>query len=401
MSRPLRALIIEDSEDDAILTARELRRGGYDVVSERVDTPGAMADALIQRQWDVVIADYAMPRFSGLDALEVLKQSGQDLPFIIVSGTIGEDIAVEAMQRGAHDYLMKGKLARLTPAVERELREAEGRRQRRQAEVDLRKAHDELEQRVEERTHELARANGELEQKRTEMEQLLYTVSHDLKSPLVTIQGFLDYLIRDAEAGRLDRLLTHAQRIQNAAARMVRLIDDLLSFSRIGRITSPPTAIRLTELAREVVGNHTHALTKGAISVAIQDDMPTIVGDKHRIQQVFDNLLVNAIKYGSGAAQPRIEIGARNSGGEVVAFVKDNGKGIAPDFHDRIFDLFQRLEQGGDGVGVGLAIVKKIVQVHGGRVWVESAEGAGATFWLAFPRKMAHHEDTEARREES
>ncbi|HVP13005.1 MAG TPA: hybrid sensor histidine kinase/response regulator [Phycisphaerae bacterium] len=389
MSKPLNALIIEDSEDDAILTVRELRHGGFDVVSERVDTAAAMEAALARRPWDVVIADYAMPHFSGLDALKVLRESGQDLPFIIVSGTIGEDIAVEAMQNGAHDYLMKGKLARLFPAVERELREAEERRQRRQAEQDLRRAHDELDVRVKERTRELAQANAELEQRRAEMEQLLYTVSHDLKSPLVTIQGFLDYLVRDVQAGRQDRVLSHSQRIQNAAARMVRLIDDLLSFSRIGRMTDKSVPIGLTELAREVAGSHAQELASGRIAVTIQDDMPSIMGEKHRIQQVFDNLLVNAIKYGSSAAEPRIEIGARQDGTEIHAFVKDNGKGIAPEFHERIFDLFQRLDQDKDGVGVGLAIVKKIVQVHGGRVWVESDEGRGATFWLAFPRTTA------------
>ena len=127
--------------------------------------------------------------------------------------------------------------------------------------------------------------------------------------------------------------------------------------------------------------------------------MPTVVGDRERVYQVFDNLLVNAIKYGSNASEPRIEFAARQVGGEILALVRDNGKGIAPEYHEQIFKLFHRLDQDKGGVGVGLAIVKRIVELHGGRVWVESRPGEGATFWLALPkREETHHGDTEARR---
>jgi len=154
--------MIEDSEDDALLLMRELRRGNYYPTFERVDTPEAMKSALENKTWDVVIADYVMPRFSGLDALSLLHRSGLDLPFIIVSGKIGEDIAVEAMRAGAHDYFLKGNLGRLIPAIERELREAKVRHERKMAEEELRRAHDELERIVVERTAELVTANEEL-----------------------------------------------------------------------------------------------------------------------------------------------------------------------------------------------------------------------------------------------
>src|SRR3990172_4461328 len=137
MSKPLCLLIIEDSEDDALLLLRELRRGGYGPVFERVETPEAMRSALEKKQWDLVISDYVMPRFSGTAALELLKESGLDLPFIIVSGNIGEDTAVEAMKAGVHDYIIKGNLTRLVPAVERELHEAESRRERKHMEKSI------------------------------------------------------------------------------------------------------------------------------------------------------------------------------------------------------------------------------------------------------------------------
>ena len=137
MTKTLHCLIVDDSEDDALLLVAELQRGGYDVPFERVETAEAMRAALDRQPWDVILSDYQMPRFSGLAALELLQASGQDLPFIIVSGTIGEEVAVAMMKAGAHDYIIKGKQARLMPAVERELRDAAGRREHKRAEEAL------------------------------------------------------------------------------------------------------------------------------------------------------------------------------------------------------------------------------------------------------------------------
>jgi PAS domain S-box-containing protein len=164
MSRKLRILAIEDSEDDVFLLIRELKIVGYEPELERVDTAEAMKSAIARQKWDVIISDYIMPQFSGLHALDTLKQSGLDIPFIIVSGKIGEDTAVEAMKAGAHDYIVKGNLARLVPAVEREIREAETRRARRLAEKELKRYQEHLEELVANRTTELKRANEHLQQ---------------------------------------------------------------------------------------------------------------------------------------------------------------------------------------------------------------------------------------------
>lgn len=176
-SRLLRVLFVEDSLADAFLLERALTRGGFRVVSDRVDTAEDMNRALEQREWDLVLADHSMPGFSSTQALEILKSQRLDLPFIIVSGHIEEDIAVFAMNSGAHDYIMKDRLARLVPAVEREVREAEVRRARAKSEEELRRAHEELESRVEERTAELKEAYQKLrdvfeERKRLETELL-------------------------------------------------------------------------------------------------------------------------------------------------------------------------------------------------------------------------------------
>jgi signal transduction histidine kinase len=176
-SRLLRVLFVEDSLTDAFLLERALTKGGFRVVCERVDTAGEMSRALDEREWDLVLCDHSMPQFSSPEALQLLKQKKFDLPFIIVSGHIEEDMAITAMDSGAHDYIMKDRLARLVPAVERELREAEVRRARAKSEEDLRRAHEELELRVEQRTAALKETNQKLrnvleERKRLENELL-------------------------------------------------------------------------------------------------------------------------------------------------------------------------------------------------------------------------------------
>jgi len=146
MKQPLRTLLVEDSDDDALLLLRQLKRTGYDLISERVDSAEDLVRVLDKQSWDVVISDYAMPGFSGLDALRIVQERGLDIPFILVSGQIGEDMAVAAMKAGAHDYLMKDKLARLVPAVERELREADVRRARKRADLALRESEERFRQ---------------------------------------------------------------------------------------------------------------------------------------------------------------------------------------------------------------------------------------------------------------
>lgn len=197
MSKSLRVLNIEDSESDALLLLHELRKGGYEPEFMKVDTSDEMKTALKGNIWDVVISDYVMPGFSGLDALKLLKESGLDLPFIIVSGKIGEDIAVGAMKAGAHDYIVKGNLARLVPAIERELRDAETRRQRRKADEALLRAYEQLETKVKERTAELSEANDALKNEiaqRTiaekEREKLIGELRHAL-AEVKTLSGLL------------------------------------------------------------------------------------------------------------------------------------------------------------------------------------------------------------------
>jgi signal transduction histidine kinase len=232
------------------------------------------------------------------------------------------------------------------------------------------------------------RTEEELVAKNSELERFTYTVSHDLKSPLITITGFLSFLEADALAGNHDRVRKDADRIRSAAESMARLLDELLELSRVGRLISEPQEVPLVELAEQVRALLTGALEKRGVEFVISSELPTVSGDRTRLLQVFQNLVDNAIKFMGEQEAPRIEIGVRqDDGSEVIVCVQDNGLGIEASFHDKVFDLFERLEgRSGIGSGVGLALVKRIVEVHGGRVWVESqGKGRGATFCMTLP----------------
>ena len=393
MVTPLRVLIVEDSEDDAFLMLRELRKGGYEPLAERVETAAAMEKALAAGQWDMIISDYVLPRFSGLAALHILKQSGQDLPFIVISGNIGEDIAVGAMKAGAHDYILKGNLTRLVPAVERELREAVVRRKRRQAEEALQRSYEELEQRVRERTEELSaskleleRLVGELERSNRELEQFAYVASHDLQEPLRMVSSFMQLLERRFEHQLDDKARQYISYALEGAQRMSQLISDLLMFSRVGRGTWNPAPVNLNELFSQIRSNCRTTLEEtGAVITC--DELPVVQGEPSQLNQLLQNLLVNAVKFRKQDVTPEVHVSATRQGKSWLLAVRDNGIGIAPEQHQRIFVIFQRLHsrQKYNGTGIGLAVCQRIVEFHGGRIWVESEPGKGSTFFFNLP----------------
>ena len=232
----------------------------------------------------------------------------------------------------------------------------------------------------------------ELERKNTELERFTYTVSHDLKSPLITVRGFLGSIEKDVKDGRFDRLGTDVQRILNATGRMQKLLDELLNLSRIGRIVNPPERVAFGDLAREAMDLVRGRLDAARVRVEIEEDLPDVFGDRSRLVQVLQNLLDNAAKFVGEQTVPRIVIGSRPSAsdGRPVFFVKDNGMGVAAANVERMVGLFEKLDPQSVGTGVGLAIVKRIIEVHGGRLWVESKGlGKGTTVCFTLPTRGA------------
>jgi len=230
----------------------------------------------------------------------------------------------------------------------------------------------------------------ELEARSAEMERFTYTVSHDLKSPLITIQGFLGLLEKDAMAGDIERMRTDTTYIQAAAATMQRLLNELLELSRIGRVVNPLTEVSLSALSQEAVTLVAGQITARGVQVHVAPDLPVVVGDRLRLLEVLQNLLDNAVKFMGSQPQPWINVGVRREGEETICYVCDNGVGIEPRYHEKVFGLFERLDASGDGTGIGLTLVKRIIEVHGGRIWVESAgQGHGSTFCFTLPYQGA------------
>ncbi|MDX1377310.1 MAG: ATP-binding protein [Anaerolineales bacterium] len=233
---------------------------------------------------------------------------------------------------------------------------------------------------------ERERLIDELESKNQELEHFTYTVSHDLKSPLVTINGFLGYLENDAVSGNMERLRKDIQRIQEAVQKMQKLLNELLELSRIGRMMNPPETIPFDDLALEAIEIVQGGLKERGVTVHIAPNLPSVHVDKPRLVEVLQNLIDNAAKYMGDQKNPQVEIGQQgDEDDKPIFFVKDNGMGIPNEHYDRIFGLFNKLDAKSEGTGVGLALVKRIVEVHGGRIWVESEAGKGSTFYFTLP----------------
>jgi signal transduction histidine kinase len=397
-------LIVEDSEADAALLLRELRRSGYDPAHEQVDTAAAMKAALDAETWDLVVSDYSMPSFSAPAALNVLQQSGLDLPFIIVSGAIGEDAAVAAMKAGAHDYVMKGNMARLAPVIARELREANIRRERRQAEQAFR----ELFERTKKQGEELERANKV-------KDEFLSVMSHELRTPLSVITGYVS-LIKEETLGEINANQKEVlQRVLNQAVNQLSMVDGILQVTQMEADRANVT-IRETNLGKfldylrsgyEIFVNNKETDLQWDYS----PDLPVIKTDGGKLKHVLQNLINNAIKFtprgritvsarvaegarseaaGDNGRSPAGDSAAQTCSNRWIEFkVEDTGVGISAESLPIIFEKFRQADSSETrlygGVGIGLYIVKTFTELLGGEVTVDGAPGKGTTFTVRIP----------------
>lgn len=242
--------------------------------------------------------------------------------------------------------------------------------------------------------HERELLIAELERRNEELDQFSYSVSHDLRNPLVTIRGFIGALRMDLAKGDAERVASDLERIDLAAQRMGNLLEDVLSLSRAGRVVQQPETVALGPLIEQVLADLAVACRRTKARIVVGEDLPSVCADPVRLREVFQNLLENALKFCRG--EPRIEIDAVVQGNSVLCRVSDHGVGIDRRYQDRIFDLFERLTPEIEGTGVGLTLAQRIVEAHGGRLWVESeGQGHGATFYVELPRSMGSEAATE------
>ena len=232
----------------------------------------------------------------------------------------------------------------------------------------------------------LKKALSELENRNAELERFNYTLSHELKTPLVTMRGYLGFLEHDLSSGNISRAKGDLTRIGNATDKMHNMINELLELSRIGRIINPPSRTPFEKIVQEGLKNTEIAINKHNVKVNVEAGLPIVQVDRSRIVEVIQNLVENAIKYMGDQQAPQITIGVRSDQGEQVFFISDNGIGIESDFQKRVFNIFEKLDPLSDGTGIGLAIAKRIIETHGGRIWVESdGLGKGSTFCFTLP----------------
>src|SRR6266516_6661747 len=376
MERPLRVLIVEDSENDALLLVRELGSRGYEPIVERVETADGMRAALKRRSWDIVVSDYSMPSFSGPAALSVLKETRLDIPFIIVSGTIGEETDVEAMRAGAQDFMIKGKLARLLPAIERGIREAESRR-----EGIAERARNEAER---------DRLLNELREAVRVRDTFLAIAAHELKTPLTALQLQIHLLqksdVRTRAAMPAQELEHAVEMIARQTTRLHVLIENFLEVVKItsGHMDLDRAPVDLRQIVNDIVA-HDH-LARSAPAIVV-DGEAVGVCHRTRLESVVGNLVSNAVKFGEDKP---ISISVSCDGSTARVVVTDNGIGIAPEEQARIFDKFERAvsERHYGGFGLGLWVVRQIVEAHGGSIHVASAAGRGSTFVVELPLSL-------------
>lgn len=414
MKNKIQVLIIEDNKDDSVLEIDEIKRGGFDIAYEQIETRAAMREALKNKHWDFIISDYSLPQFSGLEALEELQATGLDIPFVLISGTIGEETAVAAMKAGAHDYIMKNNLSRLVPAFERELKEAELRHQKRQADEALKSSmhslniqiaeyrilnsqYMKLNEELKDSLDKIQKMNSELfisKNKAEESDKLksafLANMSHEIRTPLNGILGFSS-LLDDPDLTK-EIKEKYIEIINSNGQQLLTIINDILDISKIeaGQISIYTEAVNITELMYALLHQfRDQAELKNLVLTLNPDNLKekfVAYTDENRLRQVLNNLLSNAIKFTPDGS---IEFGIIQKGKFLEFYVKDSGIGIAPEDQSIIFKPFRKVENSltvtYGGTGLGLPISKALVEKLGGTITLSSNKGKGSTFIFTIP----------------
>jgi PAS domain S-box-containing protein len=497
----IRTLVLEDNVSDYELLKRELKKACLPCVIDWAQDRDDFMRVLGDGRPDLILLDYNLPGFSGLEALQLALNRYPDVPAIIVSGAIGEEVAIEALKAGATDYVLKQRLERLKPVIERAMDEADQQALRRVAEKELEETKGRLEAIVSQmpmgvfvidtktdttvmvndearslfrfedipiedrhRLHHFVRmfdpdagtpipdtvfmedaisqgrvvrgalklvehpdgsrfyasisiapvrdkreniiavvvmirdvtAQAEAEQKikiqaellersNTDLKQFAYIASHDLKEPLRNITGHLEMVKRRLGNDLDPKTMEHMAFVMDGAERMRALIDDLLLYSRVDSRPVKFAEVDMNDVAAKVLAELRLAISDSKAVVEVRP-LPVLKADEAQMGELLQNLVSNAIKF-HGPDPPRVEIAATDDQKDWVLSVKDNGIGIDPKYADRIFQMFQRLvPKSYPGTGIGLAVCKRIVERHGGRIWVDSKVGQGSTFSFSIPK---------------
>jgi signal transduction histidine kinase len=373
MRAPLRVLMVEDSPDDAELVLAQLRRHGFEPDFARVDNATELRSALKAREWDVVLCDYAMPSFDALRALAVVKSEPVDVPFIIVSGTMGEDVAVKAMKAGAHDFFSKDKITRLPAAIEREVRDASVRAERRKMQEQLL-----------------------LSDRLVSIGTLAAGVAHEINNPLAYVIGNIEFAIEqlsrlshdNPDAAEISEAVNALHQAREGSERIRVTTRDLKVFCRTDETNHVRVDVqRVLESAISMAWNE---IRHRARLIRTFEPVPHVDANENRLGQVFLNLLINAAQAipGGNTNQNQIHASIRGENARVIVEITDTGSGMSAEVQQQLFQPFFTTKPIGVGTGLGLSICHGIMTDLCGEIHVNSQVGVGSTFRVSLPAGM-------------
>lgn len=367
----LNILLLEDSEYDADLITRVLKKSGLICQIKRVDTRNDYIDAIKSEQnFDIILSDHSMNQFNSIEALQIFQDAGMDIPFILVTGSVSEEFAVDILKKGADDYLLKDHMTRLPSAIENAIAKKRAEREKAEAVQKLQQAYADLERQA----AKLKSINGELE-------QYAYIISHDLREPIRMITGFLNLLEKKFDYLLDQKARQYVQFAVDGAARLRKLVDDILEYSIIDKVEYQSETVDLNEVIKDVEVIYRKMIIDKDARIH-HGRLPVIVINRMLIQRLFQNLMSNALKFGHEDRPVEITIAYRDTGTHHEFSFSDNGKGM--ESHE-LENIRRLLGQADDiskvrNTGLGLMIARKIVVELGGEIQVESDFGKGTTF---------------------
>lgn len=365
----LRILMLEDLEEDGGLIERALHRQGVTFVAHRVDTQDTFIDSLRSFRPDVVLSDHALPQFNSLEALRICRRHSSTVPFILVTGSVSEEFAVSCLKQGADDYVLKTNLVRLPAAIHNALKQRREEAQREMAESTLRKQNEEL-----------IKINKELD-------NFVYSVSHNLRAPLMSVLGLINLAHLESRNGSqsLDR---YFEMMQNSIHKLDDTLKEILNYSRNARSALTVSEVEVQKVVETVVSRLQYMEGWEVVQKNVfVEGGPLFSTDGYRLGVIVNNLVSNAIKYRDVyKGRHELAVTAIITDEALKLVVRDNGIGISSDYLPRIFDMFYRATERSEGAGLGLYIVRETVEKLHGHISVDSEAGEGSEFTVVLPR---------------
>jgi len=370
MKNELKILLLEDIAEEAALIERAIRREKLHSIIKRVDTRPEFETALSAFNPDVVLSDHMLPQFNSIEALILCRKHSSSIPFILVTGTVSEEFAVNCLKQGADDYVLKSNLSRLPSAIINSLNQRDAEAKKQFAENELRLQYEQLQ-----------RSNRELTKINKELDNFVYSVSHNLRDPLSSILGIINI-------ARLEEKITdleYFQMIEESIYRLDHTLKDIVDYSMNSRSEIRIEAIDPRQLFMRNFENLMYLPQARAVEVIFESSShAACYSDSYRVGMIFHNLISNSIKYSDSSKKPYIKVNVSTADNLKIIF-SDNGLGIRQEYLPRIFDMFFRGNERSDGAGLGLYIVQEAVQKLQGSVSVESEEKIGTTFTIKLP----------------